>query len=353
VRKSTTSIVLVDLKPLAYSSRFVFVVASVRASCALPGVMAPAKLVVKSSSGILEPFEVDGVEWIDGSVQADLPFQRIATLFSVTSFVVSQTNFHVVPFLNKEHHPNQKSLYWRLFQTIEWDIRSRALKLSRLGLFPRIFGQDITKIFKQKYHGNLTIVPRFTTMQTFGLKALSNPTVKDMDGYLKYSQIATWPYLNVIRDMIRLEKALDDCLSRLEARIRAMHPESEWSTNDDIESIESSSIFASSAGHRVRIVGRPSNGATLRDRDNERLRRLVSGLERENQKLRDELERLRSGVPTSRNAELQQLHEDQGLSIGSDDMDDKVIPNGTRPEITTLSDGSEGRIWNLVRRSPS
>ena len=315
--------------------------------------MAPAKLVVKSSSGILEPFEVDGVEWIDGSVQADLPFQRIATLFSVTSFVVSQTNFHVVPFLNKEHHPNQKSLYWRLFQTIEWDIRSRALKLSRLGLFPRIFGQDITKIFKQKYHGNLTIVPRFTTMQTFGLKALSNPSVKDMDGYLKYSQIATWPYLNVIRDMIRLEKALDDCLARLEARIRSMHPESDWSTHDDIESIESSSMVASSSVHRVRIVGRPSNGFTLRDRDNERLRRVVSGLERENQQLRDELDRLRSGVPMSRMVD--DIHPgprgDPGLSIITDQEED-FIPNGTRSEVTTLSDGSEGMIWNLVRGIP-
>ena len=111
--------------------------------------MAPAKLIVKNSNGTLEPFEVDGVEWIDGSVQADLPFQRISTLFAVTSFIVSQTNFHVVPFLNKAHHPSQKSLYWRLFQTIEWDIRSRALKLSRLGLFPRFFGQDISKVFKQ------------------------------------------------------------------------------------------------------------------------------------------------------------------------------------------------------------
>jgi hypothetical protein len=314
--------------------------------------MAPAKLVVKSSSGILEPFEVDGVEWIDGSVQADLPFQRIATLFSVTSFVVSQTNFHVVPFLNKEHHPNQKSLYWRLFQTIEWDIRSRALKLSRLGLFPRIFGQDITKIFKQKYHGNLTIVPRFTTMQTFGLKALSNPTVKDMDGYLKYSQIATWPYLNVIRDMIRLEKALDDCLARLEARIRSIHPESDWSTHDDIESIESSSMVASSSVHRVRIVGRPSNGLTLRDRDNERLRRIVSGLERENQQLRDELERMRNGIQASRKVEdLREALDDQGLSIATN-PEDEVIPQGTRSEATTLSDGSEGLIWNLVRRTP-
>jgi len=168
---------------------------AVVASCALPGVMAPAKLECKNSSGQLEPFEVDGVEWIDGSVQADLPFQRISTLFNVSNYVVAQTNFHVLPFLNKAHHPNTRSLYWRIFQTMEWDIRNRALKLSRLGLFPKLFGQDISKVFKQKYHGNLTLVPRFTAMQTFGLKALVNPTFKDMEGYLKFGQIAAWPFL--------------------------------------------------------------------------------------------------------------------------------------------------------------
>jgi TAG lipase/steryl ester hydrolase/phospholipase A2/LPA acyltransferase len=175
------------------STPHVTLASAVAASCALPGVMAPAKLQIKNRSGELEPFEVDGVEWIDGSVQADLPFQRISTLFNVSNFIVCQTNFHVVPFINKEH--NKTSFYWRLFQTMEWDIRNRALKLSRLGLFPRFFGQDMSKVFKQTYHGNLTLVPRFTAMQTFGLKALVNPTLKDMEGYLKFGQIAAWPYI--------------------------------------------------------------------------------------------------------------------------------------------------------------
>jgi predicted acylesterase/phospholipase RssA len=127
------------------STPHVTLASAVVASCALPGVMKPANLQAKNSCGKIEDFEVDGVQWIDGSVQADLPFQRISTLFNVSNYVVCQTNFHVLPFLNKEHHPNSKSTYWKLFQTIEWDIRNRALKLSRLGLFPKLFGQDISK----------------------------------------------------------------------------------------------------------------------------------------------------------------------------------------------------------------
>lgn len=144
---------------------------AVAASCAVPGVMAPAKLMIKDSRGHLVPFEVDGVEWIDGSVQADLPFKRISTLFNISNFVVCQTNFHVVPFLNKAHHPNivsvslttsitvctsdpphlvwldlQNTLYWKMFQMCMWDVQSRVLNLSKLGLFPKIFGQDLSKV---------------------------------------------------------------------------------------------------------------------------------------------------------------------------------------------------------------
>jgi len=275
------------------STPHVTIASAVGASCALPGVMAPTKLIAKTTAGNLEPFEVDGVEWIDGSVQADLPFQRIAVLFAVSNFIVSQTNFHIVPFLNKAHHPHSKSLYWRLFQTLEWDIRSRALKLSRLGLFPQFFGQDISKVFKQRYYGNLTIVPRFTTMQTIGLKVLANPTVKEMEGYLKYGQIATWPHLNAIRDMLRLERALDDCLKRLEERLRTIHNDPEWSLHDDIDSIASSSALLAN-GSKVRIIGQPGS----RDGSSSLYQR-INHLREENHDLKVEIRRLREQLENS------------------------------------------------------
>jgi regulator of replication initiation timing len=254
----------------------------------------------------------------------------------------------VIPLLNKAHHPNKKSAYWRLFQTMEWDIRNRALKLSRLGLFPRIFGQDISKVFKQKYYGNLTIVPRFTTMQTFGLKALSNPSIEDMEGYLKYGQLAAWPYLNAIRDMVRLEKALDECLARLEERIRIQNPEVDWSNHDDVESIASSSAFVSST--RVRIVGRPHNsGLAIRDREAERTRCQVKALEQENKSLKCELERLRQ--------QLAQNSAGSGMSTEEECEESRQEQAAKTPERSNwhprLSEGSEGEIWNIIHQSRS
>ena len=51
------------------STPHVTISSAVAASCALPGVMAAAKLVTKNSAGKHDLFQVDGVEWIDGSVQ--------------------------------------------------------------------------------------------------------------------------------------------------------------------------------------------------------------------------------------------------------------------------------------------
>mmetsp|Transcript_31629 Transcript_31629/g.38712 ORF Transcript_31629/g.38712 Transcript_31629/m.38712 type:complete len:788 (+) Transcript_31629:102-2465(+) len=206
------------------STPHVTISSAVAASCALPGVMAPAKLMTKNEKGDIEPFEVDGMEWIDGSVQADLPFRRISTLFNVSNYIVCQVNFHVVPFLNKPHHPNVRSLYWRIFQTLEWDIRNRTLNLSRLGLFPKIFGHDVSQVFKQKYHGNITIVPRFTRRQVFGLQVLVNPTKEDMQVYLKNGQMATWPYIECIEQMLRLEKAIEKCVATLQNQFRDLFP---------------------------------------------------------------------------------------------------------------------------------
>jgi len=194
------------------------------------------------------------VEWIDGSVQADLPFKRISTLFNVSNYIVCQTNFHVLPFLHKPHHPKTNSFYWGVFQTCEWDIRNRALNLSRLGLFPKIMGHDISKVFKQKYHGDITLVPRFTRMQLLGMKALVNPTVEDMEQYLQNGQSAAWPYVGVMKEVLRIEKAVDRCMARLNERKR--FPD-DW---DEIESITSmtqstrSRPYASSARREIELL---------------------------------------------------------------------------------------------------
>lgn len=52
--------------------------------------MRPNYLLCKDERGQVVPFEQDGCQYVDGSLQADLPFRRISTLFQVSHFIVSQ-----------------------------------------------------------------------------------------------------------------------------------------------------------------------------------------------------------------------------------------------------------------------
>lgn len=58
--------------------------------------------------------------------------------------------------MRKVHTPSRASTYWQILSFLELDIRSRAQALAKLGLLPTFFGQSITKVFSQKYHGDVT-----------------------------------------------------------------------------------------------------------------------------------------------------------------------------------------------------
>ena len=48
------------------------------------------QILAKDSNGRLRPWNPPGQKWSDGSVFSDLPMQRLAELFNVNNFIVSQ-----------------------------------------------------------------------------------------------------------------------------------------------------------------------------------------------------------------------------------------------------------------------
>lgn len=90
------------------STPHVLIRSAVAASCALPGIMRPNRLLCKTKHGDIVPFDSDGLHWVDGSIGSDVPFKRMSALFSVSNFIVSQVNFHVVPFVS-HHSASQQS----------------------------------------------------------------------------------------------------------------------------------------------------------------------------------------------------------------------------------------------------
>ena len=60
--------------------------------------------MAKDHTGKIVPYYPPKTEvrFVDGSLQADIPRERLAVLYNVNQFFVSQVNPHVVPFLPQE-----------------------------------------------------------------------------------------------------------------------------------------------------------------------------------------------------------------------------------------------------------
>jgi len=59
------------------------------ASCCIPGIYGSFKILKKNSDNTIEPWIPFGKAFIDGSIDNDLPLQRISELFNVTFYIVS------------------------------------------------------------------------------------------------------------------------------------------------------------------------------------------------------------------------------------------------------------------------
>ena len=77
---------------------------AVSASCAIPGVFEPVRLIAKDEEGCLvdDPDGADGQLYSDGSFEADMPVESLSSLFNVNYFIASQVNPHVIPFMSAD-----------------------------------------------------------------------------------------------------------------------------------------------------------------------------------------------------------------------------------------------------------
>jgi len=89
---------------------------------------------------------------------------------------------------------------------LKLDMRKWLHLLQDLNLLPRVFGQDWTCVFLQKFGGTLTIVP----YQRLGdyLAVIADPTRASMAAYMLGGERVTWPKLSMIANRVRIEQAL-------------------------------------------------------------------------------------------------------------------------------------------------
>ncbi|KAK2761366.1 hypothetical protein FQN54_001888 [Arachnomyces sp. PD_36] len=205
----------------------VLIWSAVATSCSVPFIFSASSLMAKDPlTGEAVPWNQSPQQWIDGSVDNDLPMTRLSEMFNVNHFIVSQVNPHVIPFIYKEEEykvsdPGSQSLLSsRWFHTISGLARDEALfrmnVLSDLGFFPNTLTKMIS-IMSQKYSGDINILPEIS--YTDFPRMLKNPTTDFMRNACLSGERATWPKLGRVRNHCAIELALDSAVQTMRARV--------------------------------------------------------------------------------------------------------------------------------------
>ncbi|KAF4120423.1 TAG lipase / steryl ester hydrolase / phospholipase A2 / LPA acyltransferase [Geosmithia morbida] len=209
----------------------VMIWSAVAASCSVPIIFnAPPLLVKDPLTGEHLPWNPTPQRWIDGSVDNDLPMTRLAEMFNVNHFIVSQVNPHVIPFLanddyivpdrtpvaEKRQHNDNMDLAYTLTSLARDEALHRLQFLAEVGIFPNMVDK-IRSVLSQKYSGDITILPEMSMQDLPGI--LTNPTVEFITRSTLLGERATWPKLSRIRDRCAIELALDRAVHCLRARV--------------------------------------------------------------------------------------------------------------------------------------
>jgi TAG lipase/steryl ester hydrolase/phospholipase A2/LPA acyltransferase len=173
-----------------------------------------------------DPIPSEG--WIDGSVDNDLPMNRLAEMFCVNHFIVSQVNPHVVPFLAKEEEALSAAVQqnasvstgpgWmhNMAAFAKGEALHRLDMLAEMGVFPNA----VTKarsVLNQRYSGDITIFP--TIHYTNFPKILSNPSTEYMLRSMRNGEQATWPKVSRVQNHCAVELALDKTINKMASRV--------------------------------------------------------------------------------------------------------------------------------------
>lgn len=140
------------------------------------------------------------------------PLHRIAELFNVNHFIVSQARPYLAPFLRSDlHHPNAShhgrryALTMPLLRLLVMEIQHRLYQLNELGVLPPSIRRFL---LDENIPGpSLTLVPELTLGDFFRL--LENPTKDALDYWIRRGERSVWPAVGALKVRCAVEVELD------------------------------------------------------------------------------------------------------------------------------------------------
>ena len=192
---------------------------AVLASAAVPGILNPVVLMMKTRSGTLVPYSF-GHKWKDGSLRTDIPLKALNLHFNVNFSIVSQVNPHINLFFFSSRGSvgqpvtHRKGRGWRggfigsaTEQYLKLDLNKWLKVLRHLELLPRPLGQDWSEIWLQQFSGTITIWPRSVISDFW--RILSDPNPKQLGRMLHVGQQSCFPKLLFIANRMKVERIIE------------------------------------------------------------------------------------------------------------------------------------------------
>jgi NTE family protein len=195
----------------ATTSPNVFIRESILASAAVPGVYPPVALAAKNKYGERQEY-LPSRKWVDGSVSDDLPAKRLARLYGVNHFIVSQTNPHIIPFISDSRR-KQDALSAVAAATTrtarEWINAGATILRKPMAKRPTLqrMADSMLSVINQDYMGDINILPPFRIHRP--TKLLAHLSETEILSLIEMGERATWPKIEMIRIQTRISHALD------------------------------------------------------------------------------------------------------------------------------------------------
>ena len=202
----------------AIASPNVYIREAVLASGAVPGVYPPVTLAAKNHLGEKQAY-LPSRKWVDGSVSDDMPAKRLARMYGVNHYIVSQTNPHVLPFVADGKRKQDPISVWKdaTTKTARAWVNAGAITLEKpLSMSPALSRMTNLwlAVINQDYIGDINILP--STRYFNPMRLLAFLTEQEIRELVTAGEKAAWPKIEMIRVQTKISRTLDRILSNFE-----------------------------------------------------------------------------------------------------------------------------------------